>query len=1105
MLYLHTSNQLEQLKNQYAAVVKTPLKDVFKAETVVVQNAGMARWLSMEMAQVSGISANTDFLFPAEFMWGLLRLVSPEIPEHSQCAPDTLRFHIFEELTLHSEDYPELHHYILHPKQSGETDENHFKNQSLDQLKTWELSCQSATLLDQYLFYRSEWINTWENDVVSNSSNPNTIQNENQNKHWSNHWQARLWNRCVKDKNLLHWLALQEQFSENIETIDAVLFPERISFFSMSALSPGYVELLEGIAQKTDIHIFIINPCEDIYWGDIQSAKTVSKLETADQTYAEIGNPLLASLGKQGRDFIDKLLDIHDQETSGFVIEDDRESNSLLTQIQHDIYNLEEPVLHDHLSKYDSSIQFNSCHTTMREVEVLHDQILAQLDTDKELAPNDIVVMMPDIEKYAPYIESVFTTDIANNKNKIQKLPFSIADRDPQNIFKIIQALNKLLTLPDSRFDVEAVFELLEYDDIRQHFNLDIDQLNYCRELALSTNIRWGISNKSRRENLLPDTEEHTWKYALDRMLLGYSLSNTNEHQQLFKSKRNLNLLAYTEIEGSNALVLANFKQFTDVVFTINDWRNETLSLEKWLLKTNKLIQQISPESSDQQRIFKALTDLQIKADLADFKQELSFVVFQKMLQQCLADISANEKYLGYGITFCALVPMRSVPFKIVALLGMNDGEFPRQETRLSFDLMAEQKIRGDRSRRDEDRYLFLESILASRSRLIISYIGQSIKDNTDLAPSILVNELLDTVTINTGIEAKDWIVKHPLQAFSSRYFSSKPDEDNPLFSYASQYLQLKNKQSITTLPTEKFITDALETLDDEHKRLSCDELIRFFKNPARIFLKSRFGIQTFDNDKELQNREPFEIEPFKEREIRNQILTNEFSNIPAINDSLLISRAKGLLPYGQIGDEIYAKEKHIIEVFEKQSKDVENYTDRQVLLTVGEFQIDVRLDYLTSLGRYVKQVTKPYAGDYIEHWIKHLCLNVYISSNHDIKLNKASQFHSPEIGFQLNPVDDAKIQLESLLKYYWQGLHYPLPFFPKTGFALFSKNGHENLTDMTNKWNGNDQFSGEKDSFELSLLHKDLVIDKEDYPENFMQINRDLFGKLFTSLSDIV
>ncbi len=1077
MLYIHTSNHLEQLKKQYAELIKTPLKDVFKTETVIVQNAGMARWLSIEMAKTTGISANTEYLFPAEYMWRLLRLVSPDIPEHSQCAPDTLRFHIYNELITSPDDYPELKHYIT-------------SNDEVDELSSWELSCQIARLLDQYLFYREDWIQDWE----SNKSSENI-----------NHWQARLWNQCVKEKGLLHWLLLQKQFSENIKEIDTHHLEERVSFFSMSALSPGYIDLLARVAEKTDIHIFIINPCADVYWGDIQSPKTYAKLEQTEQEYSDIGNPLLASLGKQGRDFIDKLITIQDQGLTEEYIESEAyastQKQSLLNQIQQDIYALQEPSLIKNNIEGDDTIQFHACHTAMREVEVLHDQILSQLDADKDLAPSDIVVMMPDIEKYAPYIESVFSNSISDTS--AQKLPFSIADRDPQNIFKIIQALNKLLSLPDSRFDVESVLELLEYDDIRAHFDLDEDQYNYCRELAIATNIRWGISAKSRQQNQLPNTEEHTWKYALDRILLGYSIfeNESNHNDILFESNRALHLLPYTEVEGSNALVLAKFKKFIDNVFTINDWHNKSYSLNIWIDKTVSLMKQLFPENSDQERLFKTLADIEIKADLAEFTQTIRFNVFQKILQQSLSEISASEKFLGYGITFCALVPMRSVPFKIVALMGMNDGEFPRQDTRPSFDLMANHTRRGDRSRRDEDRYLFLESLLAARQKLIISYIGQSIKDNSELAPSILVSELLDTVNVNTGIEAKDWIIKHPLQAFSSRYFENRNGKNQHLFSYAAQYIQSQSsiKDECTTTDSP-FISKPLTSLSEDYKNLSLNQLIDFYKNPSRAFLKLRFGIDHTYEEKELNIREPFEVESFKERDIRNLILSETIDD----DDKALIARAKGLIPYGEIGDAIYNKERITVQTFEQQLPEIENLPDISFTLQLKEFELQATINNLSDIGRCVKQVSTPFASDYIDLWVTHLCLNHHFNQSSDSRLIPLTQFYSPEKSFQLNHVEDTEQQLSFLLENYWQGLHYPLAFFTKSSFALFAKTGNPNLTDLNRKWNGDDFVKGEKESFEHWLLHRHIIINTEQQEETFMQLSEQIFGRMFSVITEL-
>jgi exodeoxyribonuclease V gamma subunit len=1088
MLHLHTSNQLEQLATQYARITNEPLKNVFEAELLVVQNAGMARYLSMHVADLSGISANTEALFPAEFMWKLLRLVSPNVSKQSECSPEALRFHIMQELTDNSTDYPEILHYIIHKDKSNKDE--------LNEASTWDLSSELSQLLDQYLFYRSDWIREWEAGDVD-----------------STNWQARLWNRCIKgknkDKNLTHWLTLQDQFKNAFESMDVSNFPERVSFFSMSALSPGYLDLLGELAKKIEVHLYIINPCEDVYWGDIASEKTRAKLPLEKQDYVDVGNPLLASMGTQGRDFVEQLLNTPHIEKNTLHSSDPNDQNNitLLNKLQNDIFNLQQPEKIENVSidsLNNNSITFNACHTAMREVEVLHDQILNALDNDSTLAPADIVVMMPDIEKYAPYIEAIFSSP--TNLNTKQKLPFSIADRNPLNAVHMIEALHKVLLLSDTRFDVESVFELLDCDEIRTQFNLDENQVIQCRKLAKSTNIRWGINADYRKQNDLPATEEHTWKYALDRILLGYALGDAPDNhsetsEQLFESATNpdLPLLAYNDIEGSNAVMLADFKRFTDTIFRINQWNHQSHTVIDWLDKTKALIAQLFSENSDYQLIIKPLDNIKNNALLTDFKKELSFAVFQKLLIESLQKITGTEKYLGHGITFCALVPMRSVPFKVVALMGMNDGEFPRQDKRHSFDLMAGQSRKGDRSRRDEDRYLFLESILATRSRLIISYTGQSVHDNSTLPPSVLVSELLDTLAIYTGKKPESFICKHPLQAFSPRYFIGGDGDNDTLFSYANEYVKLHTENK-SEAPSDVFISERLTELDDSYKNITLDELIKFYQNPARSFLQQRFSIQTFDDDITLPIREPFEIEFFKDREVRELIMPCDEGSSHNAHEAKLIARAKGLLPYGEIGDAIFNNEKQTIEAFKAQLPELELEESQSFSLTLGDFQLHGKLNNLTTSGRVVQQVTSPYFRDYIDLWLTHLALNTQVAT--------PSTFYSPDLKFTLSAIENADEILKKLLHFYWQGLHFPLSFFPKSGFAMYKDKGSENKNQATAEWQGGNQKAGDKDKFEHWLLHRsqDLKL-KEPLTtpeEEFLSISQLIFGEMYDHLAEL-
>ncbi len=1083
MLHLHTSNQLEQLATQYARVTNEPLKNVFEPELLVVQNSGMARYLSMHVADLAGISANTEALFPAEFMWKLLRIVSPDVSKQSECSPDALRFHIMQELTDNPDDYPELKHYIINKNSN-----NKENKASVNESPTWDLSGEISQLLDQYLFYRSDWIREWEAGEFDNSN-----------------WQARLWNRCVKDKNLTHWLTLQDQFKNNFDAMDVSSFPERVSFFSMSALSPGYLDLLGELAKKIDVHIYTINPCEDIYWGDIASEKTRAKLSLEKQAYIDVGNPLLASMGTQGRDFIEQLLNaplLEKNSLGKYIIHNEEQvEETLLNKLQNDIFNLQQPDKSS--TPTDHSITFNACHTAMREVEVLHDQILNALDNDSTLAPADIVVMMPDIEKYAPYIEAIFSSPVTSHFGSAQqRLPFSIADRNPLNASKRIEALNKVLLLSDTRFDVESVFELLDYDEIRTQFNLDESQIIQCRKLAKSTNIRWGINAQYRKQNNLPATDEHTWKFALDRLLLGYALGDTPDvADQLFEtiSMSELPLLAYTDIEGNDAIMLANFKRFTDTIFKLSQWVHQSHSVIDWLDKTKTLITQLFTESSDNQLILKSLDNIRNNTLLTDFTQALSFTVFQKLLSENLQKITGTEKYLGHGITFCALVPMRSVPFKVVALMGMNDGEYPRQDKRHSFDLMANQAHKGDRSRRDEDRYLFLESILATRNRLIISFTGQSVHDHSALPPSVLVSELLDTLAVYTGNKPESFICNHPLQAFSPRYFSG----DSALFSYAKEYLKLhtdKKSDNQIEAPSTVFISKRLEELDDTFKSISLDALIKFYQNPARSFLQQRFSIQTLDDNITLPIREPFELESFTDRALRTLIMSCEEGIPNQKSDTQLIARAKGLLPYGEIGDAIYNNEKQTIETFQAQLPELTPKEPQYFSLSLGGFQLQGNLDSLTEAGRVVQQVTTPYSRDYIALWLTHLALNRQEAS--------PTIFYSPDLKFTLSAIESeqqsANEILKELLHFYWEGLHFPLKFYPKTAFALYKDKGVENRSKATAAWHGGNQNTGEKDKFEHWLLYRSEKMHENDLDEEFLTVSQLVFGKMYENLAEV-
>jgi exodeoxyribonuclease V gamma subunit len=411
----------------------------------------------------------------------------------------------------------------------------------------------------------------------------------------------------------------------------------------------------------------------------------------------------------------------------------------------------------------------------------------------------------------------------------------------------------------------------------------------------------------------------------------------------------------------------------------------------------------------------------------------------------------------------------------------MNDGDFPRQEQRHSFDKMATDSKKGDRSARDEDRYLFLESILAARQRLYISYIGQSVQDNSSLPPSVVVSELLDYLAKMTGEEQQTWICKHPLQAFSPRYY-----REGELFSYVKEYLSLPT-DNVKNNPQLPFISTKLAEPDAEFKQLTLEQLIHFYKSPARAFLQRCFGIQIFSDDDVLPMREPFALESFVDTKVRQQVIPSAQYQDNALN----LCRAKGLLPHGDIGDEAFKQQAEVVDNFYQQYPELlENDRQQQSFhLQLGEFTLTGKLSDLSEKGCVKQTLGTYYAGDLLAIWLHHLVLSSVPLEGVSIVETKVYQ---PSDAYILAAVPDAKSLLTQLLEGYWRGLQQPLYFFPKPAYKMYADGAKAKLSAAESAWD-NDYYGGESDRFENQLLFAGQAV----FNQEFFALAEITFGRL--------
>lgn len=1003
MLHVFHSNRLEELAEELAATLARPVAGPLAPEIVVVQNQAMGRWVALTLARRFGVCANLKTPFPAAFVWDAMRDVLGDLPTTSPFAPEVLTWRVMQWLGEHRHDdaFRELAHYLA----DG------------DDEKRYQLAERIAATFDQYLVYRPDWIRAWEGGEGT-------------------HWQARLW-RDLTRVSRAHWVRLLDRQRAALEGGDAArALPPRVSLFALPSLSPGYLDVIRGLAGVIEVHLFLLNPCRE-HWGEIVSEREAGRRaggRKPEALYLESGNPLLASLGSHARDFMDMVQELNGTQRERFV---DPGEDTLLHCLQHDVLMLaDRGSAPTPLAPDDRSLRVHVCHSAMREIEVLHDRLLGLFAERPALRPSDVVVMTPDIDAYAPYIEAVFATGPAE-----RRIPFAIAERSPLAESLLVETFFALLELPDTRFDANRVLALLEAPAMQRRFGLTEDDLELIEEWIRATGIRWGIDGAARARLGLPDTDGHTWRAGLERLLLGYALP-TGE-RALFEG-----VLPYDDIEGSQAQALGKLHAFLDELFALDALRDARRDVARWgEVLGNLLTRFFEPQDADEEamRILReAIGGFVGTAAHAQYREDVPLDLVRAGLRRVLSAEAVRLRGLVGGVTFCGMAPFRTIPFEVVCLVGMNDGSFPRPHRPLGFDLMAKDRRRGDRSRRDEDRYLFLEALLSARHCLYVSYTGRSIRDNSLIPPSVLVSELLDYLHQGFGSDTRERVVtEHPLQAFSHRYF----EPGGALYSYSAELAEASRLCLRERAPPPSFAGEALMETEPAPSRVELEELVRFLRNPARYLLRRRLGLQLDEGDAPLETREPFALE--RPWELRDRLLAMTLEGRSGEAPALLAAR--GDLPHGNPGRALLEQEQERIAGLARRIEALRpaGREDVWVDLALGEGQLSGWLRGVTGAGLYAyRPVEEAGAHDRLALWAHHLALNA-------VRPGSESLFVARNEVLRLRPVAEPHAVLAALLDLYRAGQRRPLPFFPRTSLAFVDSGGRDPRAAARAQWEG--------------------------------------------------
>ena len=882
LLVLH-GNRLETLAEALLHwLARHPLAPL-EPETLLVQSNGMAEWLKMTLASGQGVCAATTIELPARFIWRAYRAVlgREAVPSQSPLDKLPLTWRLMSLL-------PAL------AGQPGFGPVDGFLSDG-DPARRLQLAERLADLFDQYQVYRADWLHDWGRGVDSlragqmREGAPAMPVPDDQ------RWQPALWRAVQASLDPAQRAGSRAQLHRRfIEALRAPVsgqarafpaLPRRVVLFGTTHIPHQTLEAIAALSAHCQVLLAVPNPCR-YHWADIIDGRELLRFERRRHPWRHNrdlsvlplqdmhahGHPLLAAWGRQSRDFIRQLDAFDDAEAAArrFALPrvdlfDESAPQSLLAQVQASVRDLQPLAEHDWppVRDTDRSIVFQVAHGAQREVEILHDQLLhllARAPGGQPLAPRDIVVMVPDIERFAPAIRSVFGQYPRRDPRHI---PWGIADQPERGRQPLLVALEEVLRAPHQRFGASQVRDLLGVPALATRFGLDAAGIALLGDWIAGAGIRWGLNTEHREGlGLGQGGEQNTWIFGLRRMLLGYATG------ELPAAGDYAGIDPYPEIAGLSAGLAG---ALDDLLRVLTDWWRDALAPrapDAWASRLRKLVESLFQPGDDTERTVLAALDEALgtwleACEAAGFTEPLDIGVVREAWLGAVDEPGVSRRFRAGGVTFCTLLPLRAIPFPVVCLLGMNDGDYPRRGSRIDFDLMGlpGQARPGDRSRRDDDRQLMLDAVLSAREVLYISWSGRSQRDNQMQPPSVLVAQLRDYLAAGWGASVvTDRTTEHPLQPFSRRYFEPA-DSTAPgaLFTHATEWRAAHSQPDAedramrpTGLPLEHggVPAQALPAGGD-HAGLvfTLASLGAFLRNPVKAFFRHRLRVSFDDLD----------------------------------------------------------------------------------------------------------------------------------------------------------------------------------------------------------------------------------------------------------------
>ncbi len=919
MLHVHRAERADRLADGLAETLLAPLEDPFTPDMVAVPTRGIERWVAQRLSvrlgtsegRRDGVCANVEFPFPGRLIIGALAAATGIDPDDDPWPAERSVWPLLEVVDecLGQPWLATLERHLEGVRGGPE-----------ERPRRFGVVRHIADLFDRYGVHRPDMIRSWAAGDAWAVGEASAADG----------WQAELWRRLRarigRPSPAERLIGACERIRADPTVLD---LPQRLALFGLTRIPRSHLDVLAAMASGREVHVFGLHPSPEL-WRRVNETlsaggRTPLTARRADRTAELPVNRLLASWGRDVRELqlvlagAGESID-HHHELPG------SEARSLLAAIQDDINDdrqppglplPDQPDLRPLLAADDHSVQIHACHGRARQVEVLRDAVLHLLAEDPTLEPRDVIVMCPDIETFAPLIQATFGSGRrvdacedddwdggGNGDGGPERLPdlrVRLADRSLRQTNPVLGVVTQVLALADQRATASELLDLAGREPVRLRFHFDDDDLSRMQEWVAASGIRWGFDAQHREPFKLGSLNANTWRRGLDRILVGVAM--TEDDRRLVEG-----VLPLDDVDSGAIDLVGRFAEFVDRAGRAADALTHPKPIGLWLdaiaQAADALTDTSERESWQRRELQRVLGDVAAESgDEVGTGPELELADVRVLLADRLRGRPTRANFRTGHLTVCTLVPMRSVPHRVVCVLGLDDGEFPRRSRRDGDDLLLADPQVGDRDPRTEDRQMLLDALMAASERLIITYTGNDERTNVRRPPAVPVGELLDiverTIRCEQGEAHAQIVIHHPLQPFDPRNFApGKLIADRP-WSFDPQ--ALAGARAIAGPRGERapFLAAPLPPLIGMVVELG--SLVRFVEHPVRALLRGRLGISVSEFFDEVEDAMPVELDPLEQWGVGQRLLEGVLAG-GELMDCMRAEMARGALPPGELG-----------------------------------------------------------------------------------------------------------------------------------------------------------------------------------------------------------